>query len=92
MPESNLISPIPTELNGYPVIRSERHRNTATVMMAKPTSENPTEYIVATWFPELNQKWVWGHYFLVGRGDSIQEAKKLADECFFEIRKRNEAR
>lgn len=91
MPESNLISPIPEKLNGYPVIRSTRHRNVATVMMARPTSEKPEEFIVATWFPEIKEGWVWGHYFHTHRR-SVEECRAEADAAFLEVEKRNEAR
>lgn len=59
----------PKTLNGYPVIRTESHRNCATVLV-----DAPGKYIVATWSPETGNGWIWGHYFHVD-GPDKQGAK-----------------
>ena len=52
---------IPETLNGYPVVAYIEHENCATVMMDRSEGEL-TDLIVATWWPELGDRWQWGHY------------------------------
>jgi len=61
----------PKTLNGFPVIRIENHRNCSTVMV-----EKPGELVVATWWPELKETWMGGHYF---RGTDAHDTGALRD-------------
>lgn len=48
----------PKSLNGYPVVRQRPHPNCATVMMKRDAGD----YVIATWWPDLGDSWMWGHY------------------------------
>jgi hypothetical protein len=54
------MSVIPSELNGYPVIRRATHTNCSTVMVERPG--NRDQFVVATWWSGLGSTWSWGHY------------------------------
>lgn len=64
---------VPETLNGSPVIRSAVHEDCVTVMV-----RGPSDYVVATWWPELGTSWSWGHYF-AGPAYSLTEATKDFD-------------
>lgn len=66
----------PKELNGFPVVRVEQHKNCSTVMIGKPG-----EYVVATWWPDLKTTWMWGHYFMIRMGD-VETAYRDATKDF----------
>lgn len=74
---------IPTELNGHPVIRFDRHDNGYATIMVKRGAD---DFVVATWWPALGKAWSWGHYFI--GGNAIVDA--IAD--FVETAHRNENR
>lgn len=76
---------LPQVLNGYPVVRTERHANCVTVMVRKDD-----EFVVATWWPELKTTWMWGHYFRF-LGDEATAKNKAAAE-FNDVAERNARR
>lgn len=71
MTEQTQISPdhLPTTLNGYPVkaVTISDNRDTALVLVHRGDRFQP--WVVAHWWPELADRWEWGHYF-----DSAAEA------------------
>jgi hypothetical protein len=70
---------VPTSLNGYPVIGYRSHANGyATVMVSRADMHD--RFVVATWYPELEKGWVWGHYW---------HNRTDADASFAEVDKRN---
>lgn len=75
----------PTKLNGYPVIESAIHANCVTVMVQKES-----EYVVATWWPELKSCWSWGHYVAFQASPGL--ARKEADAQFTAAKERNASR
>lgn len=72
-------TPLPDKLNGYPVERSERHRNCATILCKL----RDDEFVVATWWPELKDAWQWGHY---------STTRATADDDFKSVAHRNALR
>ena len=88
----------PATLNGYPVIKSEVHDNGyVTIMVAKPAGlgdgpgQKYSEFVVATWWPDLGTGWSWGHYFST-YGKTDDEARNKADADFNETAQRNKGR
>lgn len=69
----------PDTLNGYPVVSKRYHPNCVTVMVER----EPGDFAVATWWPELGDKWSWGHYDM-----GLVEAR----ECMDEVAERNARR
>lgn len=49
----------PRELNGYPVLHREDHRNGVFTVMVERGED---DYAVATWWADLGATWSWGHY------------------------------
>lgn len=94
---------VPETLNGYPVIKSEVHANGyVTIMVSKPeggrfdtaggaAGRKVSEFVVATWWPDLTTGWSWGHYFMVRDGDE-ELARQKANSDFFETASRNARR
>jgi len=73
---------VPTVLNGYPVIGYRSHANGyATVMVKRDVAHDP--FVVATWYPDLAQGWVWGHYLTT---------RDEAEATFAQVDKRNQTR
>lgn len=60
---------IPQTLNGYPVkaLSISNTGDMALVLVYRDNCFQP--WVAATWWPELGDRWEWGHYF-----DSYQEA------------------
>ena len=72
---------VPTELNGYPVVRSAESANVVTVMVERANiPELP--FVVATWWPELGNTWSWGNYV----------EREVKDKVFNEVMLRNDKR
>lgn len=69
----------PAELNGYPVVKAERHANCWTVMV----NQDGQGFAVATWWPELGTSWMWGHY---------SKFRRDADRDWLEVSQRNAKR
>lgn len=65
---------IPAKLNGYPVISHTIHATCVTVAVDRGDC-----IVVATWWPELGDSWMWGHYLhgLTG-GQQQQEYLEIA--------------
>lgn len=51
---------MPATLNGYPVKATARLRERALVIVHRGTAHDP--WVVASWWPELGDAWMWGHY------------------------------
>lgn len=71
----------PSTLNGYPVERFIPHDNCASVMVRR----GPNDFVLATWWPDLGETWMWGHY-LPGASRIEREAE------WIELQDRNATR
>ena len=71
---------VPKELNGYPVLHREDHRNGYYTVMIQ---RGEADFVVATWLKELGSTWSWGHY---------ETSYATANEVFKGVAHRNSRR
>lgn len=71
---------VPERLNGYPVISHQIHAVCVTVAV-----ERGNHIVIATWWPDLGNTWMWGHYLHGKTGGQQQSA-------FCEVAARNARR
>jgi len=53
---------LPKTLNGHAVELCHDHGNGFATVLVHMPENRVTPYCVATWWPELGQRWTWGHY------------------------------